>query len=52
MEIQDNYIRRYWEEIVADQLADELLEKGYQVDREKKVDEIIEVISEIISVNL
>ena len=48
MEIKDTYIRRYWEKIVADQLADELLGKGYQVDREKKVDEIIEVISEII----
>ena len=37
MEIKDTYIRRYWEKIVADQLADELLGKGYQVDREKKV---------------
>lgn len=40
MEIKDTYIRRYWEKIVADQLADELLGKGYQVDKEKKVGDL------------
>lgn len=37
MEIKEKYIRKYWEKIVADQLADELLQKGYQVEKEKKV---------------
>ena len=37
MEIKEKYIRKYWEKIVADQLADELQQKGYLVEREKKV---------------
>lgn len=36
MEIKETYIRKYWEKIVADQLAEELQQKGYQVEREKK----------------
>ena len=40
MDIKEKYIRKYWEKIVADQLADELLQKGYQVEMEKKVDNL------------
>lgn len=40
MEIKEAYIRKYWEKIVADQLADELQQKKYKVEREKKVDDI------------
>lgn len=39
MEIKETYIRKYWEKIVADQLADELQQNGYQVEKEKKVDD-------------
>lgn len=35
MEIKETYIKKYWEHIVADQLADELTSKGYSVEREK-----------------
>lgn len=38
MEIKETYIKKYWEYIVTDQLADELVAKGYCVEREKKVD--------------
>lgn len=38
MEIKETYIKKYWEYIVTDQLADELVSKGYCVEREKKVD--------------
>lgn len=38
MEIKETYIKKYWEQIVTDQLADDLVSKGYCVEREKKVD--------------
>lgn len=38
MEIKETYIKKYWEYIVTDQLVDELVSKGYCVEREKKVD--------------
>lgn len=40
MEIKETYIKKYWEHIVADQLADELTSKGYSVEREKQADGI------------
>lgn len=40
MEIREQYIRRYWEKIVADQLADELQQRGYHVEKEKNVGDI------------
>lgn len=40
MEIKETYIKKYWEQIVADQLADELTSKGYSVEREKQADGI------------
>lgn len=38
MEIKETYIKKYWDQIVADQLTDDLVSKGYCVEREKKVD--------------
>lgn len=40
MEIKETYIRKYWEKIVADQLADDLKQKGYQVEKDKKVENL------------
>lgn len=34
MEVNDKYIRRYWEKITADQLYDEYTNRGYEVERE------------------
>lgn len=31
MEVKEEYIKKYWHEIVRDQITDELKEEGFQV---------------------
>ena len=37
MEIKEQYIKKYWYQIIRDQISDELRGKGYHVDVEKEI---------------
>lgn len=38
MEVKEKYIKKYWYEIIRDQITDELKEEGYQVFRDHSID--------------
>ena len=35
MEVKEKYIKKYWYQIIRDQIADELTAQGYEVDFDK-----------------
>ncbi len=47
MEIKEEFIKKYWEQIVRDQVIDDWATKGYQVETEKRIgNEVADVYAE------
>ncbi len=49
MEIKDKYIKKYWYNMVEDQIYDEYTEKGYEVSRHCLLDESNSIIADLLA---